>query len=189
MKLLRFTNNIPINIFLFILIFLLQIGYKSQAQNQEKRGFKYGLKYSYCQNTIHYSVDIMYVIEKSSFSIGGNYTRLLNNVYGDPADRFINNQPGFNAAYGYSFLNTDNFNLSFNTGFFVYPYSFYESQLGQVNGKKYNKLIVENYVNVGFNYKLYRKLNIYSQLGFGSYKGFFLILDGFMPVISIGVHL
>lgn len=157
------------------------------AQNVQERpkikwGTKVGTQYNY--KLMHNAVTLTLEYKESKFFIGPEHTCFFNNFY-DQGERYAKNVLGLSFGYNYTFKALAKTSFYLQTVFSVFPskYSYY--QMGLADWVQHDEWVIQNTASVGIRYKMGKNVSFLLDGGFGSLQGFFLMLDTFIPAVSM----
>lgn len=183
---------------LFSIIVITAINLYSQDAKKSNFGIQYTLSYDfepyskkhkpdYTVNVLHHAPAFSYRINNHNLYIGP----LLSHVF-QPMP--IGNEKDYNKAlglhFGYRYYSKgllSNFRIFGQFHFSIFWVKRWERQLGLPGGVTYDEIRVNNTASFGVDYEMVPNLHIYAGTGFGSYGGFFLILDKFNLCEYIGL--
>lgn len=161
----------------------------SQAQDVQDKprvnwGVKVGTQYNY--KLMHNTVALTLEYKESVFFIGPEHTRFFNNYY-ELGERYDRNALGLTFGYKYTLKTMAKTSFYLQTAFSVFPakYSFY--QMGLADWVQHIEWVIQNTASVGIRYKLGKNVSFLLDGGFGSLKGFFLLMDSFVPMASFSI--
>lgn len=175
-----------------LVLFIVLIGptILSQAQDVQEKprvkcGAKVGTQYNY--KLMHNVVALTLEYQKSKFFIGLEHTCFFKNYY-DQGERYEKNALGLSFGYNYTFMTVVKTSFYLQTAFSVFPakYSYY--QMGLADWVQHNEWVIQNTASVGIRYKLGKNVSVLLDGGFGSLQGFFLMLDTFIPAVSMSIE-
>lgn len=102
---------------------------------------------------------------------------------------FSNNVYGFNFGYRYYGLILKNkFQIFGQLNFSFYGLKIKEYEHGVPFVKEHYKYIIENTLTIGIDYRINKSMNVFIGVGFGSFNGFFLMLDNFAISNYFGIE-
>ncbi|MEZ5195853.1 MAG: hypothetical protein R2764_05490 [Bacteroidales bacterium] len=139
-------------------------------------------------NFVQYSIALNIGLGKHNIYLGPEYNIILDPIKGDPVDVYEKYNWGLN--FGYRYYSNELFKkmkLFGQFNFSIYQLKYKSHSLGNPIAENQKDAIVENTASIGLNYNMYKSFNIFLGAGFGSYDGFFLILESFTPSIYVGV--
>ena len=171
-----------------VLLLILPMGVFSQDTTRTSIGF--GVRYSFYYNykVIHHTPCFSLDIRRHNVYAGFQATSIIKPI-GDPVDVYEKNTYGINLGYRYTLSNNPSaFHPFAQLNFSVYQIEYIEYQQGPPFSTLRKKLVVENTASIGLEYVPFKWLRIFSGIGFGSFSGFFLVVDSFTPTSYIGVE-
>ena len=165
----------------FILISLISISFDSKSQ-QKENGSSLFLKSTYNYKLVRQTIAYQFNIKEHAFYLGPQITTILKPIY-DPVDLYIKNTFGIDFGYNYRIKIKPKSRLYpfLELNFSVYKLKFTEFQNGPPFSQKRENLKLENTFYFGIDYQIMKNFNLKAGLGFGSYSGFFLLIDDFTP--------
>lgn len=177
---------------LFTLFMLLLIYYpiKTFSQDTTSSSLNFGIRYSFFYNhkVIHHIPDFSLDIEQHNIYIGVQATNVLKPL-GDPVDNYEKKSYGINFGYRYLFIDKKKKLVPFTQfNFSIYQVKYIEYQHGPPFSMERQTLIVENTASIGIDFNPIKHIHIYSGIGFGSFGGFFLLIDSFTPNSYVGLE-
>lgn len=177
-----FQKQLVISSFIFFTFF-------SENIIAQTKKVKIGLQFNsfYDYKVMHQNVTALFNFNKHNFYLGPQLTTILKPIY-DPVDIYERNSFGFNAGYRYSITTKyEKLKPFVSIDFAIFKVKYLENQLGLPFTTKNNKMVLENRIHFGLTYLPFNKLFFNVGLGFGSYDGFFLLIDNFTPSSFIGI--
>lgn len=144
---------------------------------------------TYNYKIAHLSPSLGFAFSKHNFYVGPEYSTLLvNPLFGDPIDNFEISPLGLNFGYRYLFATQ----IESLSGFVQLNFSAFKNTVTQYRrippNSTYSEIILENTLSLGLSKNISKNLDIQGSVGFGSYRGFFLIIDKLLPTASIGLE-
>jgi hypothetical protein len=108
---------------------------------------------------------------------------------GSEMEIYDKNTYGINFGYRYLFVDKRKKIVPFaQLNFSIYEVEYNEYQLGPISPTTKQNLIVENTASLGVNFNLIKHVQFFSGIGFGSFEGFFLMVDTFIPSAYVGLE-
>lgn len=164
---------------------------KSYMQYDTTGRWLFGLKLTAHYNYYLWHLTPSFSIYKGNHNIfiGPEYTQNLDEeIINDPANSYETEYIGIGLGYRYIFnSNWKRTNLFIQIKFSIYKIRYIEYSQGSPPRDNYD-MIFENTMGVGINYRITKNFEIYGGVGFGSTKGFLLIIDGFIPNSFVGIE-
>ena len=175
-------------ILLSFIIVITAINLYSQEAKKSSFGIQYTLSYDfyvynknrkpdYIIDVLHHAPAFSYRINNHNLYIGP----LLSHVF-QPApignDKYDNK--AFGLQFGYRYYSKEllhNFRIFGQFHFSIFWVKCQHNQLGLPDGVTKTEIRVNNTASFGVDYEAIPNLHIYAGTGFGSYDGFFLILE------------
>lgn len=157
------------------------------STNKWKIGLKITQHYDY---PIAHTVPALSIYKRNhNFSIGPEYTVLLDDNFGDPVDHWGKEYWGLYIGYRY-IINSKwkNTNLFLQTNFSFYKTKYESYQLGTAKWTNHTTFIIDNTIGLGISYKLFRHFELSGGIGFGSTAPFFLMIGHFIPHSFLGIE-
>lgn len=140
-------------------------------------------------SAVHESILFTLSYKNNDLTIGPQISRIDGYLYS--SDNIINKNPiGLSIGYQHNFPIFHEENSTFfitRLTFSLYKISKEASSLGPPNTVINNYTVLENNIFFGLKKQFKNNLYINSGLGFGSTKGFFLMIDAFMLSTTLGV--
>lgn len=173
--------------FILLLIFFPIKGF---GQDTTHSSINFGIRYSFFYNykVLHHIPNFSMDIGQHNVYIGVQATSVLKSL-SDPADIYKKNAYGINFGYRYSFWKKQTKLVPFTQlNFSIYQVRYTEHQNGPPFSTEKQKLIVENTASIGVDFNPVKHIHIYSGIGFGSFAGFFLLIDSFTPNCYVGLE-
>jgi len=162
-------------------------GYPYDSTNNWNFGIKLTQQVNY--PILHTSPTFSIYRKNHNLYIGPEYTNLLEESFGDPADNYQHEYWGINIGYRYIFdSHWKKTNLFLQMDFSFYQLKYTEHQLGNPQETNNKRTIVENNLGIGVNYQLFEQIEIFGGVGFGSTNGFFLMVEQFIPHSFLGIE-
>lgn len=159
-----------------------------RAQTVRNTSFRIGMDVTtqYNYKMMHNALAMTLSYKNSSFFIGPEHTCFFNHYYSHGL-HYERNTFGVCFGYNYSFFTKENHAVFVRTAFSVFPsiYSYY--QMGLADWVRHKDWVIQNTVSLGVRYRLDKHLLLSLNAGFGSLKGFFLLLDSFIPMLSLSL--
>ena len=173
---------------LFVVLFATTMECQAQAVQEKTKarwGATVGTQYNY--KLLHNAVTLTLEYKDSKFFIGPEHTHFFSDYY-DFGTRYEKNSLGLCLGYNYTFKTMDKISFYLQTVFSAFPskYSYYQMGLGE--WVQHNEWVVQNTASIGILYKLGNNVRVLLDGGFGSLQGFFLMLDTFIPSISLSLE-
>ncbi len=171
--------------------------------------------HSFCQDTIRSSIDISIRLNTYyTFEIKRDYNfrvihtapvfsfqRNSHNFYIGPQYSYVfqptpiaseiyeKNSYGINVGYRYYSKELVRKLRAFGQfNFSIYKVKYIAYQLGPPFSTEKKKIIVENTASIGIDFNAIKNIHVYSGIGFGSFGGFFLLIDSFTLNSYIGLE-
>lgn len=185
--------------YIFSIVFIFCIfSLKSQTETTDSKEDKtsknnhFGIRTTAAYNykIAHFSPSLGFTFSKHNFYVGPEYSLLLvNPLFGDPIDKFEISPLGLNFGYRYLFATQ----IESLSGFVQLNFSAFKIAVTQYRrippNSTYSEIILENTLSLGLSKNISKNIDIQGSVGFGSYRGFFLIIDKLLPTASIGLEL
>jgi hypothetical protein len=165
----------------YIIILITSISFDSKSQ-QKENGSSLFFKSTYNYKLVRQTIAYQFNIKEHAFYLGPQITTILKPIY-DPVDLYVKNTFGIDFGYNYRFKirPTSRLNPFLEINFSIYKLKFTEFQNGPPFSQKRENLMLENTFCFGIDYQIMKNFNLKAGLGFGSYGGFFLLIDDFTP--------
>lgn len=176
----------------FALIIFLQLCFHLElfSQDTTKSRIDFGVRYSFYYNykVMHHIPCFSMDIGQHNVYLGAQATNILKPL-GDDVDVYEKNSYGVNFGYRYMFFNKQKKIIPFTQfNFSIYQVKYWEYQKGPPFLTERLKLIIENTASFGIDFNPINHIHIFSGIGFGSFGGFFLLLDSFTPCSYAGLE-
>lgn len=172
-------------VFVFLSLFSLK-GYSQDTTSNIKFGVRYTFFYNY--KVLHHVPAFSMDIGRHNMYLGIQVSTILKS-FGDPVDIYDKYAYGVNFGYRFAFWKKQTKLVPFTQfNFSIYQLKYTHHQMGPPFSTKKQNLIVENTLSFGVNYNPVKHFHIYTGVGFGSYGGFFLLIDSFTPTCYMGVE-
>lgn len=180
------------NIALPVLAIILFTLFSEKSYCQDTKANKsFAIRYStyYNYKVLHFTPNLSFGIGNHDIYIGPEYNYIAKSFLVDSEDKIEKNNWGLNLGYKYYFSKiAPNTSLYGQFNFSVYNLWSYEYQHGYPYVTKNKTLIVENTALLGLRYQLGQKVFLISGVGIGSYDGFFLMVESFIPSVAVGIE-
>lgn len=141
---------------------------------------------------ILHSVVAMEISKKNHFLYAGlNYTRLLENYFGDEVMGDLYEENAFGINFGYRHFDETKWqrlSIVLQLDFMVYRTRYKQWGGHGVGVQDKDPVILENSGGIGLNYKVSSKVSVSAGGGLSSPAGFFLMLDQVNPHFWVGLH-
>lgn len=173
-------------ILLFTIIVIMAINLYSQEAKKSSFGIQYTLSYDFQVaprnseskiGVLHHAPAFSYRINNHNIYIGP----LLSHVFQlKPMWNDIYDNKAFGLHFGYRYYSNEllrNFRIFGQFHFSIFWVEYRHHQLGLPGGVTGTEIRVNNTASFGVDYEAIPNLHIYAGTGFGSYDGFFLILE------------
>ncbi|MBQ2351584.1 MAG: hypothetical protein II394_05160 [Bacteroidales bacterium] len=175
-------------ILLFTIIVIMAINLYSQEAKKSSFGIQYTLSYDfyvynknrkpdYIIDVLHHAPAFSYRIKNHNLYIGP----LLSHVFQPkPIGSEKYDNKAFGLHFGYRYYSNEllrNFRIFGQFHFSIFWVEYRHHQLGLPGGVTGTEIRVNNTASFGVDYEAIPNLHIYAGTGFGSYDGFFLILE------------
>ena len=173
--------------FAFLLIFF---PLKVFSQDTTHSSINFGIRYNFTYNykLLHHTPIFSMNIGQHNVYIGPQATTILKSL-GDQVDEYKKKAFGVNFGYRFSFWKRQTMLVPFaQLNFSIYQVKYNEFQKAPPYSTEKKKLIIENTASIGVDFNPVKHFHVFSGVGFGSYGGFFLILDSFTPTCYIGLE-
>jgi len=164
------------------------------SQNTEKSVFQSSVRFNSIYITGH---DFSIIHLAPSFTIGNeihNFYLGLQQSYliqPTPVGDRIYEKKNWGLNFGYRNYSSE---ISKNTRMFgqfnysVFQIRYMDYQLGPPYSHKQKEIIAENTIAIGTDYEFINKSHLFAGIGFGSFGGFFLLIDKFTLTGFIGIE-
>ena len=167
-----------------------ETGAIEKANDLKENHFGIRTNASYNYKIAHFSPSLGFTFSKHNFYVGPEYSTLLvNPLFGDPIDKFEISPLGLNFGYRYLFATQ----IESLSGFVQLNFSAFKNTVSTPRRippiSTYSEIILENTLSLGLSKNISKNIDIQGSVGFGSYRGFFLIIDKLLPTASIGLEL
>jgi len=177
-----------------IILFIVSSTTNLFSQDEDKNNKvkpEIGIRYNffYTNKVIHQASVFSIMLNKHNFYLGPEYSSILKPINSDIVDTYSKDSWGLNV--GYRYYSNDllkNLKLFGSFDFSIFQIKYSEYQHGLVPPTEHKQIIIENTVSIGAEYKLGKKVHLFSGVGFGSYNGFFLMLDAFTLTFNAGLE-
>ena len=125
----------------------------------------------------------------SAYLIANSYSLILKRIKGDPVDIYEKESFGINFGYRYYWgEKAKRLNVFSQLNYAIFKVKYKEYQHGPPFVTEHKDLIIENTISLGVDYNIWNNFHVYSGAGIGSFAGFFLITDAFLPTSYIGLE-
>lgn len=159
-----------------------------RAQTVRNTSFRIGMDVTtqYNYKMMHNALAMTLSYKNSSFFIGPEHTCFFKNYYSHGFS-YKKNTLGICFGYDYSFFSKKHYSFFLQTAFSVFPskYSYY--QMGLADWVRHEEWVVQNTLSVGTRYRMANHFVMSLDVGFGSLKGFFLMIDSVVPKLSVSL--
>lgn len=179
------------SIYCFVLFLSLLFHQDTIGQNNQKEALRPGVRLTtvYDYWVLHNAVNLNLNFGNHNLYIGPELVHILMlpKKY-DEVDKYRDRSTGLNFGYRYlsrEFVPKAKFYGQLN--FSIFQLKLYENQIGPPITQEKINLVVENTASFGVDYNFSNKLHLFSGLGFGSYDGFFLMINSFTPTFYVGI--
>jgi len=173
-------------LFLFICNPLLLFSQDTTFTSKNNLGIRFSVFYNY--KVIHYVPNLSLDLGQHNVYAGVQATNVLKPM-GSELEIYDNNTYGVNFGYRYLFIDKRKKIVPFTqVNFSIYEVEYNEYQLGPVSPTTKKNLILENAASIGVNFNLIKHAQFFSGIGFGSFEGFFLMVDTFIPSAYVGLE-
>lgn len=186
------TQNIWFNsIYCFGLIVFLLFNQDCFGQNKHNETPKLGVRLTtvYDYWVYHNTINLNVNFGDHNLYIGPELVHILMlpKKY-DETDNYRSKSIGFNIGYRYSSREiAPRLKLFGQLNFSIFQLKLIEKQMGPPFSQEKIQIVVENTASFGVDYNFSNKLHLFSGLGFGSYDGFFLMINSFTPTFYVGI--
>ncbi len=176
--------------FLGIFVFLL-IHQDCFGQNNQNEALRPGVRLTtvYDYWILHNAINLNLNFGNHNLYIGPELVHILRlpKKY-DDIDNYRSKSIGLNFGYRYSSRElVPRVKLYGQLNFSIFQLKLIEKQLGPPFSQEKLQIVVENTASFGVDYKVSNKIHLFSGLGFGSYDGFFLMINSFTPTFYVGI--
>lgn len=160
-------------------------GQDSSLTSKTNLGVRLSVFYNY--KVIHYVPTLSLDLGQHNVYLGVQSTNVLNPMASETTI-YEKSSFGANFGYRYLFVNKQNKVVPFaQLNFSLYELNYVEYQRGPFSQEK-QQLILENTASIGLNFNVLKKVQFSCGIGFGSFEGFFLLVDSFIPTGYVGVE-
>lgn len=178
-------------LFTILVLELTSISNKLYCQDSSKKNLQLSARYSFYHNykIMHHSPVIVIIFDKHNFYFGPEYSLILKRIKGDPVDIYEKESFGINFGYRYYWgEKAKRLNVFSQLNYAIFKVKYKEYQHGPPFVTEHKDLIIENTISLGVDYNIWNNFHVYSGAGIGSFAGFFLITDAFLPTSYIGLE-
>lgn len=150
--------------------------------------YDFQVKHDYNYRTFQFTPVFSVEYKKHNFYLGPLYVYFFQPQ--PIADEiFENNSFGLNIGYRYysNYLFRD-VRLFGQFNYSMYQVKFQQYQLGSPFQTDNKKIIAENTISLGMDFRFIKKLHLFFDFGFGSYNSFFLLFDKFALTSNLGIE-
>lgn len=178
----------PTTLFLFLIISCPIQLFSQDTTYPSKNNFGVRIGVAYNYKVIHYVPNLSLDLGQHNVYVGIQATNVLKPMGGE-TEIYDKNTYGVNFGYRYLFIDKRKKIVPFaQLNFSIYELEYKEYQLGPVSPTTKQNLIVENTASLGVNFNLIKNVQFFSGIGFGSFEGFFLMVDTFIPSAYVGLE-
>jgi hypothetical protein len=161
--------------------------YGKDSTSTKSSFFGFQLYSSYDYKNLHFATDFSISLGRHELYLGPEYIKvIINPLFGDEIDKFGKTAWGLNLGYRCYFpYSKKRVSALFQFNYSLYKIDYTEYQLGPPYYSTHKGLLIENTGSLGVHFNINKHLFINSEVGIGSFSGFFLIFDSFFPSASI----
>ena len=159
-----------------LITFVLIVGTIFSPHNLYSQNKPLSLSFSsyYTVKSLHFSPSLNYQFKLHAFYAGPDFISILK-PFGDPVNTFEPRSIGVQLGYNYIFSIKNKWSFLCDFHFSIYPYK--TNHYTWFEYSNHTRIIVENSLSFGVNYRLRDRLSVYCTAGLNSYDGFFLLIE------------